>query len=64
MARPKKKIEETQEIPQNVSATDRVKVIAVKNPLLCGYAYFIGDKFTLTKDEAKKLFDLGIINYR
>lgn len=64
MARPKKKIEETQEIPQNVSATDRVKVIAIKQPSPFGYAYFVGDKFTLTKDEAQKLFELGIINYR
>lgn len=64
MARPKRKIEETKEIPTNVSATDRVKVIAIKQPSPFGYAYFVGDRFTLTKEEAEKLFDLGIINYR
>jgi hypothetical protein len=64
MARPKRKIEEIQETPENVSATDRVMVEATVKLAPFGYAYFIGDRFTLTKEEAKKLFDLGIINYR
>lgn len=64
MARPKRKIEEIkQEIPENVSST-MVKVIAVKQPSPFGYAYFVGDSFILTKEEAQKLHELGVINYR
>jgi len=68
MARPKRiqtknEIQENP-IPVNVNATDMVKVIAIKQPSPFGYAYFIGDSFILTKEEAKKLHELGVINYR